>query len=330
MNKKPLAIIIPTYNRLDCVQYYLETKLSAFRECGIDVIIYDSSDKDDIRQCVQRLCDAGVENLIYRRYDGRLNKKAIDEKVFAACSEFCLEYEYIWLSSDGTVFHIERLWPSICRAMKENVDMIVLNHQNADNALERRYENGRELLHDCGWILTMLGAGIVSGEVVREAVKHVPISGRDNFLLWHPLAYFYVFAERPIQALWLGIQNTYEENPYRTDAFWKVNGDALWQWGEVWVQAIESLPACYNEVKEPVLKSWDKYARLFSVKGLMGLRAQGQITFSDVVKYKRYIPKITDTNVGWFYLITLPGNQAVLSWIRKIYRTIKRKRSVSL
>lgn len=325
MKKKPLAIIIPTYNRLNCVRYYLEMQLEHFQRHNIDVIIYDSSDNDDIRLCVEVFQRTGYENLVYRRYEESLNTKAIDEKVFAACCEMYPKYEYIWFSSDGTVFKIDELWPSICRGMEGMCDLIVLNHQNAFNQVDTVYNDSKTLLHDCGWILTMLGTGIVSSEVVQEAVERFPTTSREAFWLWHPLAYFYVFAARPIKAVWLGCQHTYEENPFRTDAFWKVNGDALWQWGEVWVQAIEALPPFYDEVKPYVMKSWDEHARLFSLKGLLGLRAQGQISFADVVKYGKNIGKITNTWAMWFYIITLPGNQAALSWVRKMYRIMKRK-----
>lgn len=325
MGKKTLAIVIPTYNRLECVKYYLDTQLESFQCCGIDVIIYDSSENSDIRNYVLGLCESGFQNLIYRHYSGQNNMRAIDEKVFSACCEICLDYEYIWFSSDGTVFQIENLWPSIHRHIKYGYDLIVLNHVNASNKEDKYYIDSKALLHDCGWILTMLGTGVVSTKVIKATIDHFPISIKENFWLWYPLAYFYMFAGRPIKAVWLGCQNVYLENPFRTDAFWKANGDALWQWGKVWVEAIDDLPPFYNDVKDDVIRSWDIHAHLFSIKGLLGMRAQGQISFSDVIQYKKYIGRITDTNPIWFYIITLFGNQTVLSWIRKIYRITKKR-----
>lgn len=326
MKRKKLAIIIPTYNRLNCIRYYLETQLGHFQTHGIDVIVYDSSEDSDIQSCVSEFCEAGFDNLLYKRYDNGGDTRAIDDKVFSACCEFCMEYEYLWFSSDGTIFQIDKVWPSVSSGIEQHYDLLVLNHINASHREDQLYSDSRTLLRDCGWILTMLGTGIVSTNVIMEVVRRFPVSNREHLGLWYPLAYFCVLAERPIKAMWLGCQNTYYENPYRTDAFWKVNGDALWQWGEVWVQAIEALPPFYDEVKADVIRSWDKHAKLFSIKGLMGMRAQGQITFCDVVKFRKYIKRITDTGVMWFYIITLPGNQLVLSWIRKIYRAIKKAR----
>lgn len=327
MEKKALAIIIPTYNRLDCVKYYLDTQLEAFQNCGIDVVIYDSSEDSEVRDYVLKLCESGFQNLIYKHYHGEKNTRAIDEKVFSACREMCSDYEYIWFSSDGTVFQIENLWLSISNYIKCRYDVIVLNHINARNEEDKYYCDSKTLLHDCGWILTMLGAGIVSTKVMEETMKQFPTSSKKNFWLWYPLAYFYLFAERPIKAVWLGCQNVYLENPFRTDAFWKVNGDALWQWGEVWVESIEALPGFYDDVKDDVIRSWDAHAHLFSVKGILGMKAQGQISFSDVIRYKKYLGKITDTKPIWFYIITLFGNQRALSWVRKIYREMKEKRA---
>lgn len=325
MEKKKLAIIIPTCNRLGCIRYYLETQLERFREYGVDVILYDSSDDDGVLNCADTFCRSGFQNLIYKRYEEAGNVRAIDDKVFSACRELHGQYEYIWFSSDGTVFQIDSIWPSVSRGMEQGRDLLVLNHAHSSNIADRTYTDSRALLQDCGWILTMLGTGIVSARLIRETVERFPVTSRTDFWLWYPLAYFYTLAGRPVDAVWLGCQTPYRENPFRTDAFWKLNGDALWQWGKVWVESIEALPAFYDDVKAGVIRSWDAHTRLFSIKGLMGMRAQGQITHSDVVRYRAYIKKITDTKAVWFYIITLPGARTLLSWVRRMYRAIQKK-----
>ena len=323
MYKKPLVFIIPTCDRLECIKYYLDTQLESFNKHNIDIVIYDSSMNDDVRHYVERLIKCGCKNLAYKKYDS-YNQRAIDDKVFCACREFSCQYEYLWFSSDGTVFQIDNLWEEVFACIKNRYDLIVLNHKHSDNKEKQLYFETKKLLLNCGWILTMLGAGIVSADVVCKAVNDFPPESKENFWLWYPLAYFHAYAEQPFKSIWLDLDCAYCENPFRKDAFWKLNGDALWQWGEVWVSAIESLPDYYDDVKQEIIRSWDKHTRLFSPKGLMGMRAQGQIKMSDVTAYRKYIPQITDTSLFWFYLITLPGTKNLLKIIRNIYRLSKK------
>lgn len=327
MSKNSLAFIIPTCDRTECVKYYLDAQSENFNKYDIDVIIYDSSTSNNLKDYVEGLVKNGHKNLIYKTYKSD-NQRAIDDKVYCACREFCCQYDYLWFSSDGTVFQIDNLWDDISECIKNNYDLIVLNHKHSEIQDRQLFFETKTLLYSCGWILTMLGMGIVSGKVIYNAVINYPVDSKENFWLWYPLSYFYEYANQPFKSIWLAGDCSYYENPLRKDAFWKLNGDALWQWGEVWVSAIESLPEYYDDVKQDVIRSWDRHTRLFSLKGLLSMRAQGQIKFSDVKAYRKYIPQITDTNLLWFYIITLPGTQKILKIIRNIYKNNKKYRRI--
>ena len=44
-----LGFIIPTYNRPECVEYYLTSQMEAFAAREINVVVFDSSKNDDTR-----------------------------------------------------------------------------------------------------------------------------------------------------------------------------------------------------------------------------------------------------------------------------------------
>lgn len=326
MSKKRLALIIPTYNRPQCVDYYLGKRLNQFAERNIDVIIFDSSTSEETKTTVQKYQKKGAKNLFYSYFhEEQIDIRSIDRKVYIACKKYAECYDYLWFSSDGTVFDIKGLWNELSAAMEVEADYIAVNHIMADDFQRRQYSDSRNFLCDYSWELTLIGANIISTKHLLKAVRQYPVITGDDFWYWLPLACFHLFAYQKIKAIVLGNSCPYEMNPLRADPFWKKNGDTIWQWAKIWPEAIDALPAYYDDIKEIVIRSQEEHMHVFTIKSLLGMKASGQISFKDVVRYKTYLVRVTETSILWFYVITLFGNRRILTAIRGIYRKVKKR-----
>ena len=191
---------------------------------------------------------------------------------------------------------------------------------------------------------------LVRAEAAKAAVPFCPYLVHDQYLaLWcaekgriesvaRPLiryrihggnqtssmSVFYTIADAPFQMLYLPQAHFWTVNPRRSDSFWKVSGNALRQWGEVWCETIDALPAVYDSDKAAVLKSFDAHIHLFSVRQLVNMKPEGNLSLEKVRRYRPYIDRVTDTPVFWFYFVSIFVNRSLAGDARAIYRKIKK------
>lgn len=322
---KQLCLIIPTCDRPASVREYLEEEAAALRENGIDLILYDSSADEATQRVAERFAAAGYGNIRYERDAGGQERAAIDRKVFRACREYAPRYEYIWFSSDGTLINVGAVFCVMKSFLEQGADLVVFDNRDCMGFSFREYTDCRRLFHDCCWRMTSLSAVIASGKLLQRAMRIFPVDAEDDYGLWLPMAYFRATVEEPFRAVYFAKENSWRANPMRDESFWKLSGNALWQWGEVWCRAVGALPGVYDPEKEFVLKSHDRYTGIFSVRNLFRLKAFGNLSWKKVRACREYIPKVTDTGLFWFYFLALCVNRRFLARCRTVYRSWKRE-----
>lgn len=327
MANKRLAFIIPTYNRSRNIAYYLNAQMPAFVERCIDVIIFDSSESNETKQVVQTYKYEHPEHAHYLFYDyyhgNKSDLRALDRKVYNACKKYVDTYEYLWLCGDGPLFQIEKLWDELSTAMQEKADCIAFHSILSKSFNAHYYESCKLFLKDYCWVLTLLGSAVFSSKNLKIMVDHYPVITGSDFWYWLPLAFFHMKAGKRIHAVVVSDKQPYVMNPYRTEPYWKQNGDVFWQWAKIWPEAIHQLPEYYDDIKDEVTKAPEKNMKLFSIKGLLGLKATNRLTVDSINTYKDYLNQVTNTPILVFYLIAVFGNQKVLSFIRTMYRKVK-------
>ncbi len=322
---KKLCLIIPTCGRPDSIRFYLKEQAEALFRNGIDLILYDSSPDGSTQEIAEQFLADGFQNIRYERDTGEQERMAIDRKVFRACEEYAPRYDYIWLSSDGTVIDIDAVFGAMKPELDRGTDLVVFDSRDCMGFSFREYTDCGQLFHDCCWRMTSLSAGIVSGELLRRAMQMFPVWAEDNYGLWLPMAYFRAIASQPFRAVYFVKQNSWRANPMREDSFWKLSCNTLWQWGEIWCRAVCALPGIYNPEKEFVLKSHDRYTGIFSLRNLPGLKATGSLSWKKVRSCREYLPQVTDTGIFWFYFFALCVNRRFAVGLRAVYRKGKRK-----
>lgn len=319
---KKICIIIPTQNRAKSIECYLEAMAGSFYNKGVYVIIYDSSTDDSTKHIVYKYIEQGFSNIEYARYKGETEPKAIDMKVFTACKKYCSEYSYLWLTSDRTIVNIDTLWDNINKYCSHGYDLIVYDNRDYMGITLKEYTDCTKLFHDCCWRMTCLSAVLVSSRILTKCVENYPIIYLGSSQLWLPMTYFRVIANEPFKAIYFIKPDSWKANPCMSDAFWASSGNILWQWGKVWCESVNELPSIYNNEKDFVIYSHDKYLRLFSIRSIISMRASGNITLEKVKEHSKYIPKITKTRMVWFYIVGIVISKRLIGIIRNIYHRL--------
>lgn len=310
------ALIIPTHNRVECVEQYIYEKAEILNDIGVDIIIYDSSDNSDTYYSTLKYIEK-FDNIRYERYIGILEKNAIDKKVYTACKLFSKDYEYIMFSSDGIIVNLELIFEKLKFHMDKNTDMIIYN--NGKESIEYYYDS-IELFKLCAWRMTSLSSIIFSTLFLNKVIEKFNLEHPDFFGLWLSTSCFYYIAYNNFKAVFISDYNVWKVNKMRRESFWIESGNVLCQWGKVWYEVVNNLPSKYDCAKQQVLISHDENTKIFSIRGLLRMKMSGNLTYRKVKEYSKYINFVTCTPKIIFYILSILPISTLLKIIRNIYK----------
>lgn len=159
---KNLAICVPTYQRSDIIDKFLNDGVNNFNEFNIDVYIFDSSIDENTKKVVEKYMK--LSNIYYVKMDTSLSSA---EKVFLIYQQFeNSEYEYLWMTHDHTEIKNEAL-QIIFNALDKNADFYSINlHSSREYNEIMRDLN--EFMIKSAWILNRFGTAIIS---VKRVIK---------------------------------------------------------------------------------------------------------------------------------------------------------------
>ncbi len=318
--KNILCIVVPTCNRPNVIDEFLEKSVeSAYNYC-IDIIIYDSSNDTKTKNIVDKYKNIGYSNVYYDFYDGVYNGVSIDEKVISAYKKYGLIYEYVWLHRDGLGIDIKNVILGIEKYILNKFDLIIVDWKYRDYK-----HHGNKVYTDCGKLfheqchqLTVLGASVIKGKCAVEMVDTVPLDEEKNLGIWQPYAIFKYFSDRKFLAaswvgdLWIVLSNV------EGGSFWHCQ--TLWQWGERWYKAITYLPDVYNHYKKEVLKFELIDCKPFKPEFIAKTRSLGGLNIKKINQYKQYLPHVCNTPIWKFYAIALLPKKHAFKIVNRIQR----------
>ena len=116
---KNLCVLIPTQDRAELIENYIENRIDDLESYNIDLFIYDSSENDATEKIVATQSNIH-KNIYYRRFinDGCKYKGAV------ALEECAKLYDYIWLIGDRIMLNVVTLYEQIEKCMSEQYDLI--------------------------------------------------------------------------------------------------------------------------------------------------------------------------------------------------------------
>lgn len=303
--KYGIAIIIPTANRFEAIDYWLYSAVDNLKQKGIDIIVYDSSDEDKTEAVVTNYIIEGYNNVMYKRYSGKYDDFSTDTKVLAAYKEYCNLYKYLWICQDGLIITVNDTFPKIINAIEKNVDMIICNAEfRDDNKIgNKSYFDAKKLFMEQAIQMTVLGASIIKSDLIKRILEEEPLVYNKNYGLWQTIAFFDYFADKEINVVSC-VGDIFSYNPSGSQkSLWKTN--TVKQWGELWYNYISNLPNYYDEYKKDVLKIKMFDFHPFEIWELLEIRAIGGINLRNVIKNKYIFTKVSDTPLNTFYVVSI-------------------------
>lgn len=324
---KTMCLIIPTKDRPDAIDAYLAMQANVAGKLGIDILIQDSSESNKTQKIVEKWQRRQVCEINYFYYEEPKESQSIDNKVREISRIAAHKYEYLCFSSDGTILCLDRIWKYVQPQIAQQIDLIIQGTHRLDKKSVIYFSDSIQLLEKCVWRMVSLNSTIVSSRFMRACLAYDEECGDQPQDFWLPMIYFRFLAGRSdTSAVYLYMPDAIDVNPYISESFWRVQGKALWQWGERWCVVIDSLPSEYDSVKASVLLSHDAQCHVFSPRSIIGLRAYGNFSLEDIGKYKQYISRVTRTPILFFWMAAIfirPGFAKILKKRHKQWKGLK-------
>lgn len=302
MITKKVAICIPTYQRKDVIQEYLESNLGDYQESYFDIYIYDSSEDNSTEKLVT-LWQEQCQNLYYVRMPSELHSNM---KVYEIIKGYGLKgnYQYLWVNSDAVRWKkqsIERVLLSI----QDGYDIIALNC-DMEGIGDNEYTDKNAFFYDCAWHLTLYGAAILNIDTMLKNVDWKELTEKYNCQkhvnFSHIGFYFEQILKLPnFHAKYLSIkEQDMFSSPLKKFSGWKK--DTFYVWCYCWPQTIKALPNYYQN-KNKVIKKEGMYSGILRKKNLQELRKESLYNLQVFQLYKKDWSILTD--VPKFYLFLL-------------------------
>lgn len=294
-----LSICIPTYNRAATLREGLSRLIPVVSPLQIAIHVADNHSTDETAQVVAQ---AQVEYPLIR-YHRNASNLGMDGNFEIALR--LAETRYAWLLGDD-----DRIAQDAVREVVslisggDHYTFILLNGGSARPAggrvagrPSRRYTEANSFLQDLGWHATWISGLVLSTSLIKQ-MDFKPYIG----------SYFSHFGSLFTALSQMDALNVYWHEP--SCYFPASNASFSWAprvleiFAEKWCKAVLSLPGTYAlETKHHCIKAHSRHTGIFSVKGLLNLRAQGAISESGLDKYLESFTLASHTDIRLARLI---------------------------
>lgn len=304
--KKSLCILMPVYEARDRVKTNIDAIIKTCEENTIDIFLCDGSSDDSIESLVK---EYGSDSLHYM--DKRANPA---RKMYDAFKTLQHKYQYIWLTSDGRIFKLEKIMEYVDKYTSMDYDIIhfrIPEPGHSDETVIREYTDVNEFYVDDVWYMTCYGASIVSSELM-QAIDWEEMGKRYPGSFAYVMALYHVCADRDIRVIHIETDWQYD-NPKRIMAGWVMGGRGAEVFGKNWYISNMSLPEVYDKNKPEAIASLEKNTHFFSYRNLLVIRIFDNVSLAKIKEYKWYLKKVTKTPLWYFYFVALIPKSLLLS-----------------
>ncbi len=298
-----LSIVVPTYNRSDYIDFFLEIHIPLLEQYSIAIYVSDNASTDDtvnvLKKWQQRYEHLHWQTLGKNIHEGVQNY----EKALTMSTA-----KYTWLIGDS--YEIPAISFSIVleflKKAKTPCQFIVVDHGGQPSDLpEKLYKDPNEALEDLSWIMGCVGSTIYHNSVITEqffqkeriqnrpcAFCHVSfilkyMTNQNVCLYWKPSAKIVTLKTRQRRYGW---------------------GDTFFELVfEDWPLTIKSLPFQFTDKSKQIAIGLIAKSPLLSWRRLLTLRAQNVLTQDTYSLYRDKIealePKTINLNMKIFILM---------------------------
>lgn len=316
MNKL-ISICIPTYNRSSELREGLNQLTPLAARWDVPIVISDNASTDETVRVVAE-AKARYSNVHLHRNSQNIGMDGNFEVVLRLATT-----QYAWLLGDDDRIHPQALERVIDLLSAEACDLLLLNGGSADARFGRVprgfapvYTDPQAFLFDLGWHATWISGLVISTRLIAS----LDFKKYRNSYFSHFGSLFDALAKkRSVKIQWCESLCYYPSPSARFS--WAER--SLEIFADKWTQVVLSLPDSYSiETKRVCMLAHSRYTNLFSVMGLLNLRAQGAINRTQIAEYRNSLAVATDTDLRLVILIaSLPV--WMLERLRQLYVVVR-------
>lgn len=284
-----LSICIPTYNRASILSDGLNQLIPLASRWDIPIIIADNASTDGTEDVIAR-SKARYPYVFLHRNAQNIGMDGNFEVALRLANT-----EYAWLLGDDDRIQNEALEKVLMRLNSEPCDFLLLNGGSPDpnrgRVIGRRaqlYNDPKMFLHDLGWHATWISGLVISTHLIAS----LDFKKYQGSYFSHFGSLFEALSKQPVVKI-----QWYDGSCYYPSSSAKFTWTqrVLEIFADKWTKVVLSLPEVYPlDTKRECMLAHSRHTGLFSVTGLLNLRAQGAITSANIKQYRNSLALATD------------------------------------
>ena len=312
-----IAIVIPTFNRADALDYSLKVHIPLLRDYGIGLHVFDNSSTDNTEQIVAKWMNE-YQYLSYYKNERNIGAEANVERALRHPNS-----DYVWmigdtyrLPSDGLVYLL-KLFENF------SYDAVVFNVANKLTLPSGDYKDPNLLLRDLGALATCLSCVVFS----KELLSRVDFVKYQTTNFPHTRILFEGVSRKNCVVRWTqqSSVSVFNEMDF-VKSNWSTTGQ-IWEIAcENWVSFIMSLPAVYTmENRKVCIKDFGKVSGHFTLGRLVSLRMNGLLNLKIANEYRSSL-NLTVNYPRWVILVIVALPLSIIKllyYLRQILRKLK-------
>ncbi len=245
-----LAVMMGTHNHPSVIREILELSAADYRDLGIDIYYYDSSESDETRTIVEEYIDKGFDNLFYVPCQGMELHGKLD--CFFRGEGLKMHYKYLWPSKDRCSYK-RPLLNEIMDELTKDYDALFLIDSPGEKV---EYDSALEFYRDWATWVTSVNTTIYSTKrLITDLPAKCANSSLNEYDYMFQFKHYYYFFYRLAQIDAPRIKVLDSANYINMLYVPKTNLLQLVRiWKETWIDANEALPDLYDPFKDYVIK----------------------------------------------------------------------------
>lgn len=290
-----LAICIPTYNRASILENTLDDIIPKIKGQSFIFVVSDNNSTDNTEEICRK-----YSNVIYHK-----NKTNIGlEKNLIKALRLGKDYaDYLWLMGDSQILigNSEIIFNNLS---SYDFNLILLGRLGTLNKdfKTKSYNDINLFLQEVGYSMDMIASVIVKSEAIQERFI--------NHSLWSIFPHMIISLEylsklKNPRMLFLKEIYTHQTPLFKQKLRTAWYSKTFEYFSENWFLSIISLNSYSKEAKLKAIKKHDKYFPNFSTQRLLFLRQKNFVGISDLMKYKNWMPFVSDTPIWKMKFILL-------------------------
>jgi hypothetical protein len=305
MDKKNLAVFVPTYCRGPVIKELLENQIAIYTAYGVDFYICDSSEDDETKE-ITELYKKSFDNLYYIRFPSELHGNMKVYKIYQRVG-WVKDYDYVWMFGDAVRFTEIIVAKVIDIINTAHYDMLV-TYLHSDDHSEPELTDINQFFVDYAWKLNLFGACVLNTRTMLSNVDWKYLEEKytvtDKINYSHTCYYFEQIAKLnsfTAKEIHTNI-NSVEISSLRKYTGWHEHTFLLSL--DYCVSAMNALPDVYKD-KIKAIRNFGLRSTIFTLYSFIELRKTGVLTKGVYKKYKKKWVMYSGKPLIIFFLCTI-------------------------